>query len=64
MFSKCPTCITYRNRQPIETPIKAKIPNHLWKKDAADLSRLQGHYYLLIVDYYSKFIAVENLQNP
>ena len=64
MFSKCPTCITYRNRQPIETPIKAKIPNHLWKKGAADLSRLQGHYYLLIVDYYSKFIAVENLQNP
>ena len=64
MFSKCPTCITYRNRQPIETPIKAKIPNHLWKKCAADLSRLQGHYYLLIVDYYSKSIAVENLQNP
>ena len=64
MFSKCPTCITYRNRQPIETPIKAKIPNHLWKKCAADLSRLQGHYYLLTVDYYSKFIAVENLQNP
>ena len=26
--------------------------------------RLQGHYYLLIVDYYSKFIAVEKLQTP
>ena len=24
---------------------------------------LHGHYYL-IVDYYSMFIAVENLQNP
>ena len=31
---------------------------------AADLFRLQGHYYLLIVNYYSKFIAVENLRNP
>ena len=26
--------------------------------------RLEGHYYLLIVDCYSKFIAVEKLQNP
>ena len=33
-------------------------------KCAVDLSRLQGHHYLLIVDYYSKLIAVENLQNP
>ena len=32
-------------------------------KCAADLFRLQGHYYLLIVDYYSNFIAVANLQN-
>ena len=24
---------------------------------------LQGHCYMLIVDYFSKFIAVENLQN-
>ena len=32
-------------------------------KWAADLFRLQGHYYLLIVNYYSKFIVVENLRN-
>ena len=25
---------------------------------------LKGYYYLLIVDYYSNIIAVENLQNP
>ena len=67
MISKCPTCltcITYRNRQPSETPIKPEIPEHPWRKCAAKLFRLQGHYYLLIADYYSKFIAVENLQNP
>ena len=63
MISKCPTCLTYRNRQPSETPIKHEIPDHPWTKCAADLFRLQGHYYLLIVDYYSKFIAVENLKN-
>ena len=63
MISKCPTCLTYRNRQTSETPIKPEIPDHPWTKCAADLFRLQGRYYLLIVDYYSKFIAVENLQN-
>ena len=64
MISKCPTCLTYRNRQPSETPIKPEKPDHPWTKCAGDLLRLQGHYYLLIVDYYSKFTAVENLQNP
>ena len=62
MVSKCPTCVTYRNCQPNETPIKPEIPDHPWTKCAANLFWLQGHYYLLIVDYYSKFIAVENLQ--
>ena len=63
-ISKCPTCLTYRNCQPSETPIKSQILDHSWVNCAADLFRLQCHYYLLIIDYYSKFIAVENLQNP
>ena len=64
LVSKYPTSLTYRNRQPSETPIIPKIHDHPWTKCAADLLRLQGHYYLLIVYYYSKFTAVENLQNP
>ena len=64
MISKCPTRLTYRNRQSSETSIKPEIPDYPWTKCAADLFRLQGHYYLLIDDYYSKFIAVENSQNP
>ena len=56
MISKCPTYLTYRNHQPIETPIKQKIPNHPWTKCAANLFCLQGHYYLLIIDYYSNLL--------
>ena len=63
MISKCLTCLTCRNRQPSETPVKPEIPENPWTKCAVDLFRLQGYYYLLIVDCYSKFIAVENLQN-
>ena len=64
MLSTCPTCLTYRKRQPSETPVKPEIPDHSWTNFAGDFFCLQGHYYLLIVDYYSEFIAVENLWNP
>ena len=64
MISKCSTCPTYRNRQSSETTIKLKIPAQPWTKCTTKLFRLQGHYYLLIIDYYSLFIAVKNLQNP
>ena len=54
----------YRNHQPSETSIKPEIPNHSRTNFVANNFCLQGHYHLLIVDYYSKFIGVENLQNP
>ena len=58
MSLKCPTC------QPSETRIIPKIPDQPWTKCAADIFRLQCQYHLLIADYYSKFTAVKNLQNP
>ena len=64
MISKCPTCLTYRNCQPGKTPIKPEITDHPWTKCDADHFRLQGHHYLLIVDYYAKFFTVGNLRNP
>ena len=60
---KMPTCLTYRNFQPSETPIKPEIPDHSWAKCVAKPFYLQGHYYLLIIDYCSKFIAVENVRS-
>ena len=64
MLLTCPTCLTYRDRQPSETPVKPEIPDHSWTNFAGDFFCLQSHHYLLIVDYSSKFIAVENLRNP
>ena len=36
MISKCLTCLTYRNCQPREAPIKPKIPDHPWTKCAVE----------------------------
>ena len=63
MIKRCPTCLTFRNCQPSEPIINHPIPNQAWEKIAADPFRLYGHYYLLMVDYHSKFIAIETLKN-
>ena len=63
MIKRCPTCLTFRNRQPSEPIIHHPIPNQAWTKIAADPFGLHGHYYLLIIDYYSKFIVIETLKN-
>ena len=54
----------YRTCQPSETLSNPQISDHPFTNCAADFFCLQGHYYLLNVDYYSKFITVENLRNP
>ena len=64
IISKCPTCLTYRNCKPNEIPSIPKIPGHPRTKCAAGIFCLHGHYYLILVDYYSMFIAASNLQNP
>ena len=63
MIKRCPTCLTFRNRQPSEPIIHHPIPNQAWAKVAADPFCLHGHYYLLIIDYCSKFTVTEALKN-
>ena len=63
MIKKCPTCSIFQNHQPSEPIINHPIQNQAWTKIAADPFRSHGHYYLLIVDYYSKFIVTETLKN-
>ena len=63
MIKNCPTCLTFCNRQSSEPTIKHPVPEEPWTKLAADLFRLYGIYYLLVVGYNSKFVAVKNLKN-
>ena len=45
--------------QPI---INHPIPNQAWIKIAVDPSQLYGHQYLLLIDYYFKFIVFEMIK--
>lgn len=55
IVSKCSTCITHRNKQQKEPLINHDIPNAPWQKVGTDLFHWNGHDYLLVADYYSKF---------
>ena len=54
----------FRTRLPSEPAIKHPVSQEPCTKLASDLLRLYGHYFILIADYNSKFVAVENLKIP
>ena len=56
----CPTCqkLTVPPREPL---IITSLPNYPWERIAAGLFELKGSPYLLVADYYSRFIEVQKL---
>ena len=61
--SKCATCATYRRRNQKEPMIAHQIPERPWQKLGTDLCECKGKNYLVVVDYYSKFIETALLPN-
>ena len=59
--SRCSTCSTYRNRNQKEPMIAHEVPDRPWQKLGSDLFEHKGKPYLLVVDYYSKFIETSLL---
>ena len=62
VVKKCPTCIK-ECINPAEPVIPSDLPDHPWQKVAADLFELKGHPYLLVIDYFSRYIEVVKLSH-
>ena len=60
VVSTCSICNTYLRSNTKEPMIPHDVPN---SQVGADLFQLNGHQYLLLVDYYSGFIEVSMLHN-
>ena len=60
LVNKCITCIKKRVNAP-DPAIPSELPDRLWQKIAADLFELKGQPYLLVIDYFSCYIAVAKL---
>lgn len=56
----CATCEKERVHHP-EPLLPSKTPDYPWQRVGMDLFELKGHQYLLIVDYYSRWIEFAHL---
>ena len=58
--SECPICIRNREQRP-EPLIPSKLPDYPWQKVGTDLFDFKGSKYLLVIDYYSRYIEIAKL---
>lgn len=63
MCSNCYTCNVYRNNNTKEEPIPHEIFDLPWYKVGMDMYEFENHHYILIVDYYSKYIEIALCKN-
>ena len=62
MVSKCVTCAKDRP-VPTEPLMASSFPSRPWERLAMDLFELHGKVYLILIDYYSRWIESKRLDN-
>jgi len=63
---KVKDCTKYPDYAPVqqkEPLIPSPVPDMPWEMAASDIFLFEGENYLLLVDYYSKFIEVTKLKD-
>ena len=62
LVKNCPQCIKHQSQQ-VEPLIPTQLPSLPWQRVAADIFHWKGDNYMLIVDYYSRFIEIAHLDH-
>jgi len=60
MISKCSVCSKHKVQHP-EPLLPSALPEHPWQKVATDLFEWNSSTYLLVVDYYSRYVELAKL---
>ena len=63
LIAKCNTCNTYRNKNTKEPLLPHPVPQRPWQKVGSDILQHQGNSYLLVIDYYSKYIEISLIKD-
>ena len=61
--SKCSVCADFQVRNPKEPMQTPKVPDRTWSRVAVDMFTLERKEYIVLVDYYSDFIEVQELSD-
>ena len=59
--NRCPTCLVTKPNNKREPLLPHTVPDGPWQKVGADYFDFDGTKYLLLIDYFSKFIYVEEM---
>ena len=61
IISCCPTCATYQRNNSKEPLLPHSVPDRPWAKVGADIFEIQRKKFLVLVDYYSGYVEVDEL---
>ena len=56
----CPTCIEHSSN-PHEPLLPSILPDYPWQIISMDLFKLEGHWYLVVVDHFSRFFELARM---
>jgi len=62
-ISQCSVCAEFQPRNTKEPMQTSKVPDRPWSRVAVDLFTLQSKEYVVLVDYYSDFIEVQEIND-
>ena len=62
LVEKCSSCEKFRQVPP-QPLIPTPTPDYAWQQVASDLFEYLGEHYLLVVDYYSRWIEISHLRS-
>ncbi|XP_038058795.1 uncharacterized protein K02A2.6-like [Patiria miniata] len=60
-IEKCSFCQTKQSAQRAEPLISTPLPERPWQRLACDLAEVNGRHYIVLVDYFSRWIEVHHL---
>ena len=60
--NRCPACLVTKPNNKRESLLPHTVPDGPWQKVGADYSDFDGKKFLLVIDYFSKFMYIEEMQ--
>ena len=62
LIQNCQTCLQYQTPH-TEPMLSSELPYYPWQKVGSDLFELKGVHYLLVVDYFSRFVEISKMSS-